>query len=152
MIDLDWLSDRLCDVLRWQLANPGAADSADAPEVPMAGRRVWSIFLELNGTRTAGMGASPISFVEIEAYARVRREPVRPFEVTILRALDAAYLEAAREPAEPAGEPLGPDMTPDLFRAVYKGQRPAQKVSTRPFSMALFDALFDPEGKPAAKV
>lgn len=83
MIDFRWLSERLCDALRWQLANPGGEDG---PEIPMAGRRVWGIFLELNATRGAGMAPNPISFSEIEAYSRMRREPVRPFEVTMLRA------------------------------------------------------------------
>jgi hypothetical protein len=41
----------------------------------------------------------------------MRREPVRPFELDMLRALDRAYLEAAREPEKPA----------------------EQKVSARPF-------------------
>jgi hypothetical protein len=121
MIDLDWLSDRLCDVLRWQLANPGVKDDPNAPEVPIAGRRVWSIFLELNATRTAGMGPNPISFGEIAAYSRLRREPVRPFEVSILRALDAAYMEAARAGQDGSTAP---------------------NVSSRPFSVELFDALF----------
>jgi hypothetical protein len=95
-------------VLRWQLANP---HSEDGPEVPIAGRRVWDIFLELNATRTVGMAANPISVGEIEACSRMRREPVRPFELDMLRALDRAYLEAAREPEKPA----------------------EQKVSARPF-------------------
>jgi hypothetical protein len=87
MIDFRWLWDSLCDVLRWQLANPGGEDGS---EVPIAGRRVWSIFLELNATRTVGMAVNPIG--EIESWSRLRREPVRPFEVTMLRAPDAAYL------------------------------------------------------------
>jgi hypothetical protein len=80
-------------VLRWQLAHPGGEDG---PEIPMAGRRLWGIFIDLNASRASGMGPSPISYVEIEAWSRLRREPVRPFEVTMLRALDRAYLEAAR--------------------------------------------------------
>jgi hypothetical protein len=138
MIDLDWLSDRLVEALRWQLANPGATGG---PDVPFAGRRVWGIFHELNATRGAGMGANPISFAEIEAWSRLRREPVRPFELDMIRALDRAYLECAAASREEANEePLGPPMTPDLFRAVYKGQRRAPKVSARPFSLELFDA------------
>lgn len=102
------------------MANPG---SEDGPEVPMAGRRIWGIFLELNATRAAGMAANPISFCEIEAYSRLRREPVRPFEVTILRALDVAHLGAAS--AEPE-----------------KKETAKPAVSKRPFSFKLFDALF----------
>ena len=48
MIDFRWLSDSLCDVLRWQRANPGGEDG---PEVPIVGRRVWSIFLGLPSGR-----------------------------------------------------------------------------------------------------
>jgi hypothetical protein len=121
MIDFRWLWDSLCDVLRWQLANPGGEDGS---EVPIAGRRVWSIFLELNATRTVGMAVNPIG--EIESWSRLRREPVRPFEVTMLRAPDAAYLEAARAERDP-----GP-----------------QKVSGRPLTPVLFDALFGRVSRP----
>ena len=57
VIAFDWLSDRLVEVLQWQLVNPGREDG---PEVPYAGLRVWSIFLDLNGTRGAG-GFGPAS-------------------------------------------------------------------------------------------
>lgn len=117
MIDLDWLSDRLCDVLRWQLANIGAHELA-GPEVPWAGRRAWSMFLELNGTRTGnGFGPNPISDVEIESYSRLRREPIRSWELTILRALDAAYLKAAREMTGQAAKPAPPPDAKDIFAA-----------------------------------
>lgn len=111
MIDLRWLSDRLCDVLRWQLANPG---KDDGPDVPIAGQRVWSIFLELNRARTGGMGPNPIATGEIEAWSRMRREPVRPFEMTMLRA-----------PGKMRRRPLGAAVT-----------------SARPMSVDLFDAVF----------
>ena len=45
--------------------------------MPIAGRRVWGIFLELNATGGAGMAPNPISFSEIETWSRMRREPVR---------------------------------------------------------------------------
>ena len=61
--------------------------------------------------------------VEQHPYSRMQREPLRPFEVTILRALDVAFLEAVRTGRE-------------------------QKVSARPFSLNLFDAWFDGD-KPA---
>jgi hypothetical protein len=125
MIDLDWLSDRLCEVLRWQLANPDAKEDADAPEVPVAGRRVWSVFLELNSTRTCGMGPNAISYLEVEAWSRLRREPVRGFELGIIRALDGAFLEAARGADVAAAEPVAGNarpMTPALFDALFAGQ------------------------------
>lgn len=119
MINLDWLSDRLVEVLQWQLANPGRDDG---PEVPYAGLRVWSIFLELNATRGAGgFGPAPISYAEIEAWSRLRREPVRPFELDIIRALDAAYMKAA---------------------ATGPGETSKPEVSSRTMTTELFDAMF----------
>lgn len=121
MIDPDWLSDRLCDVLRWQLTNPGRRDG---PEVPWAGRRIWSIFLDLNATRGSnGWGPNPISHSEVEAWSRLHREPVRPHELEILRAMDTAYLKHATQTAS-------------------KGQQSTSKVESRPMSTALFDAVF----------
>lgn len=122
MIDLSWLSDRLVAALKWQLANPGRTDG---PEIPWAGRRLWSIFLDLNAARGSnGWGPNPISHQEIESWAWLRREPVRPHELDILRAMDAAYLEHATQTAS-------------------KGQEKApQPSSSRPMSPALFDAVF----------
>ncbi len=122
MIDLSWLSDRLCEALKWQLANPGRTDG---PEIPWAGKRIWSIFLDLNATRGSnGWGPNPISYSEIEAWSRLHREPVRQHELDILRAMDAAYLEYATQHAS-------------------KGQQtPFQPSSSRPMSPALFDAVF----------
>lgn len=119
VIELDWLSDRLCEVLRWQLANPGRDDG---PEVPYAGMRVWGIFLRLHAARGGGgFGPAPISFADIESYQRLHREPVRPFEIEIIRALDSEVLKAASGKSE-TGKPAA--------------------VSNRPMSPALFDAVF----------
>lgn len=118
MIDLGWLADELGRVLCWQLEHPGALDG---PEVPWAGRRVWSIFLELNATRTVGMVPNPISMGEIESWSHLRREPIRPFEVEIIQALDAALLKAAQARQESPKEPPKP---------------------TRKFSFDWFDAVF----------
>jgi hypothetical protein len=115
MIDLDGLTDQLCEVLRWQLANPG---KEGGPEVPLAGARVWRVFLALNRTRSVGMSANPISYVEIEAWSRLYREPVRPFELDIIARLDAVYLEAGRPPAE---EVSIPQFTPNNFDTMFEG-------------------------------
>ncbi len=119
MIDLDWLSGRLCDVLRWQLANVGANEFA-GPEVPWGGRRVWSVFLELNGTRTGnGFGPNPISSAEIESYARIRREPIRSWELTILREMDRTFLDVVSKPVQPPDTPPIPPPAESVF-AVFR--------------------------------
>jgi hypothetical protein len=118
---MEWLRDRLVDVLRWQLANPGAVAGYDDPIMPPAGHRVWAIFLSLNAARGVGFGPSPITFEAMAAHARLHRTPLRPFEVEILEALDRAYLEAAAE---------------------KRGDGKPQEVSSRPMSPELFDAVF----------
>ncbi|HVV43186.1 MAG TPA: hypothetical protein VHC94_19220 [Nitrobacter sp.] len=124
MIDLQWLSDELCTILRWQLEHPG---DHDGPEVPWAGQRVWGIFLDVHATRGSnGFGANPISYGEIESWSRLRREPVRPFEMDIIRALDIAYLEAVAKKAEAQATPEQPQvsgrkLSPALFDAVFAG-------------------------------
>lgn len=124
MIDLQWLSDRLVYILRWQMdRHPGAMDmDPNAPEMPLAGQRVWDIFVSLHNARTSnGFGANPISHGEILAWSRARREPVRPFELDMIRALDTTWLEVA---AAMAKEPDKP------------------KVSSEKVTIQLFDRLF----------
>lgn len=137
MIDLQWLQDRLCDVVRWQLANPGVTDG---PEVPWAGRRIWAIFIALNATRgSGGFGPLPISNLEIEAYARLNRETLRPWEREILRAMDVAYMQAVMnrgEPEQNGGDNGGSSLFADLKRMARNN------VNKRPMTPQLFDAVF----------
>lgn len=134
MIDLQWLSERLCEVVAWQLANPG---STDGPEIPWGGRRIWAIFLALNATRgSGGFGPLPISNVEIEAYLRLNGEIMRPWEMEIVRAMDRAYMEAAMNRNADGGND-GSSLFSDLKRMAKKNQ-----VNSRPMSPQVFDALF----------
>jgi hypothetical protein len=142
MIDHEWLLARLSAVLRWQLTHPGAAASQDAPEVPIAGQRVWGLFLALTMGRTGnGFGPNPLSNAEIESYARMAREPIRPFEFDMLRALDGVFLETARDAAGKDSQPEAqPPSSGDIMGAFRKAA--GQAVSSQPMSMPLFDALF----------
>ena len=65
MIDFDWLSDCLCDALRWQIANPGRTDG---PEIPYAGLRLWGVFMRLHAARGGGgFGPGAITYSEMRA-------------------------------------------------------------------------------------
>lgn len=122
MIDLAWLSDRLVYILRWQMdRHPGAMEQPDAPEMPAAGLRVWRIFNDLNQTRGGGMGPAPINYQEIAAWSALRREPVRPFELDIIRALDTAWLEVAAEIAKGGERPriMAEKVTPALVNQLF---------------------------------
>lgn len=115
MIDTDELSDQLVDILRWQVGNPGRTDG---PEIPYAGLRVWGLFLKLHEQRGVAFGPCPISYRDMVALARISGEAIRPWEAEIIRALDRAYLAA-------------------VSKAETKSE-----VSSRPMSVALFDAVF----------
>jgi hypothetical protein len=66
------------------------------PDVPEAGVLLWNLFMEISAGRTWHMaGPNPISFAEIEAFARLHRWPLQPHHVAIIRALDDAWLEHA---------------------------------------------------------
>lgn len=113
------LTEDLTTVLRWQLFNPGRDDG---PEVPWAGARVWGLFLRLHEGRGAGgFGPSPITYEAMEAFSAITGEPLRPWEIEIIRALDREWLKEAEKP-EPRAN--------------------LHEVSNRPMSPALFDATF----------
>jgi hypothetical protein len=53
---------------------------------------VWGWFLELSATRPRGMGFVPISYAEIDAWARrTGRDPL-PYEVQLIRRVDMKLL------------------------------------------------------------
>ncbi|SKA26297.1 phage tail assembly chaperone [Consotaella salsifontis] len=102
-----------------------AAVTSAKPRVPEAGRLLWRWFGELHDARGYGMtGPNPISFAEIEAWARLRRLPLQPHHVEILRAMDAAWIEAAQKRSAPGAPPAAARTTdqkinPAAFDAVF---------------------------------
>lgn len=61
-------------------------------------RPLWWTFLALHKARSGnGMGLNPIAYTEIEAWSRLNRTPLDPWEVDVIRALDDAYLESITE-------------------------------------------------------
>jgi len=91
--------------------------------VPEAGRLLWKWFADLSATRTYhAAGPHPISYAEIEAYARLMRWPLEPRHVELIRALDRVWLEYAH-PARSipaASYPRNaPEITEEAFDAVF---------------------------------
>jgi hypothetical protein len=91
--------------------------------VPEAGRLLWSIFVGLSATRTYHMaGPNPISHAEIAAYTRVHRWPLSDSHLSIIRALDDAWLEHAYAKQGGKDRPVrssGQKVTPASFDAVF---------------------------------
>ena len=98
--------------------------AGDRPRIPAGGELLWCWFRDLHATRQVGYsGPMPISFGEIEAYARLNRLPMEPRHVAILRAMDRSFLEAIDETAPP-------------------GVKEASRVSGQKLTAAIFDACF----------
>ena len=79
----------------------------EAPELPSEASHLWVAFCALDATRGGGMGPGPISFAEIEAYARLHGFAWAPVEVELLRALDIEYLthQAQKRPVRVVAPP-----------------------------------------------
>lgn len=73
----------------------------DAPELPQNARHVWMWFMELNRARpSSGFGASAISFMEIESWARLTHTLIEPWEIRALCLLDETFLNEMRKEAK----------------------------------------------------
>lgn len=98
--------------------------AGDRPRVPAGGELLWRWFQDLHGTRQVGFsGFQPLTYAEIDAYARLHRLPLEPRHVGILRAMDRAFF-AAIDKAKPP-----------------EGVKALPPISSRPMSAALFDAV-----------
>lgn len=96
-------------------------------QIPDGGRIVWGWFLDLCRTRTSnGYGPNPISYVEIEAYARIHRWPLAPRHIDLIMAMDQVWMDHARQLAGGTGagaaagwKSSGQAATPEAFDAVF---------------------------------
>lgn len=99
------------------------------PSVPIAARHVWEYFQQLDRVRqSTGYGFNPISHQEIEAWAKLYRINLHPWEVDAIASMDTAKLNLLHE-----------DLDKDSEKDPAK---PKDVVSERPMSPDLFDALF----------
>lgn len=85
--------------------SPALRRKLDAgPELPAECLYVWTWFCELNETRgmRAGPGGlvlpQPLSFAELDAWARLTRRQLRAGETELLRAIDRIWLAPPEDP------------------------------------------------------
>lgn len=113
------LQSQLCAALRDQL-------KGQKHRPPEAGGLLWGAFIDLSDRRTAGFaGPNAIQFSEIEAWCRLMRQPLEPWHVDILLAMDAVWLDHAYSRAK-----------------VPEGVKTLPPVSKHPINAAMFDAMF----------
>jgi len=94
-------------------------------DLPEGAGVLWQVFVALHETRGGGMGGpQPITFAEIEAYARLMRWPLAPHHVATIRAMDREWIQ---------------------FVSRQDGAAPKSGVSAgsvQPINPAAFDAVF----------
>lgn len=61
---------------------------------PDPARHLWRVFNSLQNTRQMNYSAQqPITYAEILAYGTLMRDNLEPWEVSLIKTLDAVYLE-----------------------------------------------------------
>ena len=85
------LRDQLNSVYRQTGVLP--IELVEEPQIPECLDYVWQWFIELNRTRSSnGFSMNPISYSEIDSWARVTGTPINPFEVQLIKDLDTLFL------------------------------------------------------------
>lgn len=106
------LAQRLVAAMREHLAG--------GPPLPPEGSApLWNAFNALSAARTwHASGPNPISYPEIEAYARLMRWPFEPHHVAALRAMDAEWIAHVQRRTTGKPQPGG-QLSPAVFDAVF---------------------------------
>lgn len=67
------------------------------PQFPELMEYVWSAFISLHSARGQGFnGPLPISYQEIDAWQRMTKNTLLPWEIEVVKRLDAVYLKAMK--------------------------------------------------------
>lgn len=71
-----------------------------APDVPENGEYLWAWFQELSSGRgNNGFGVLPLSWADMDAWARLTGNQPEPWETAILRNMDDTFLAVCHEEA-----------------------------------------------------
>lgn len=74
---------------------------AEARELPDGLDLLWDDFLELHGSRGSTMaGPARISFMDIDAWQRVNRVTLRPWQIEAIRRADTEFMASLPKPKE----------------------------------------------------
>lgn len=68
------------------------------PEIPVIAEDVWDIFWRMNPRRgNNGFGLMPISYTELEAWARLRNVEFTDWDLDAFDKMDTAFLSSVRK-------------------------------------------------------
>lgn len=69
------------------------ASSLDA-EIPEAAQDAWALWVDLHTGRSQGFGVAPLSWLDIDAWSRIRGHELAFTELELIRVIDRAFCEA----------------------------------------------------------
>jgi hypothetical protein len=88
-------------VARQTRETPPELTELTAVRCPVLIEYLWRGFLELCSARgSGGFGPEPLSYFEIESWARMTRRTLTGWQVRVLKMLDAVYLSHQAEQAK----------------------------------------------------
>lgn len=67
------------------------------PDIPGVVLDLWLWFWELDSGRQSGMSSNPLSWGDIKDWAELTGVNLTPWEVSVIKAMDRAYLTTANE-------------------------------------------------------
>lgn len=74
--------------------SPEAAAALEGPGCPFGLEYLWEWYIEVSAVRTGnGFDANPITWTELDAWCRMTRRQLLPFERHAFGALDRKFLE-----------------------------------------------------------
>ena len=72
----------------------------DHEPFPVAAFDAWHLWMDIHAGRTSnGMGASPLSWLDLDAWSRLRGMKPTFTELELIRTIDRAFLNALKEVA-----------------------------------------------------
>lgn len=78
-------------------ARGGALDPRLTGKPPAECSDLWSVFVTLSMTRRSGFSAQPLTMTDIDAWCRINRVSLTPWELGTLLAVDSASVSRAAE-------------------------------------------------------
>jgi hypothetical protein len=81
----------------WKQTGHKPALLDEEPEIYPALQHIWTWFHHLSSTRGGGFGPAPISFQEIDAWARLMRTGPTPWEIEQIMRLDGVWFKVQAE-------------------------------------------------------
>jgi hypothetical protein len=73
------------------------AEGINPVEFPEILDQLWLWFLDLNSSRSGGMGPGPITYPDMQAYFRLMRIDPEPWQVGVIKRMDGIALESMRD-------------------------------------------------------